>query len=49
MVERGGPEFNIRNGGYYPILNAKLSEPVWLRAALGGHRWKNLEISFFRT
>jgi hypothetical protein len=28
-------EFNIRNGGYYQILNAKLPEPVWLRALLG--------------
>ena len=34
-------EFNIRNGGYYQIPNAKLPGPVWLRALLGD--------DFFRT
>ena len=28
-------EFDIRNGEYYQIPNAKLPEPVWLRALLG--------------
>jgi Leucine Rich repeat len=42
-------EFNIRNGGYYQIPNAKLPEPVWLRALLGDDYFRLLGDDFFRT
>jgi hypothetical protein len=42
-------EFNIRNGGYYQIPDAKLPEPVWLRALLGEDYFRLLGDDFFRT
>ena len=42
-------EFNIRNGGYYQIPNAKLPEPVWLRSLLGDDYFRLLGDDFFRT
>jgi len=42
-------EFDIRNGGYYQIPNAKLPEPVWLRALLGEDYFRLLGDDFFRT
>jgi hypothetical protein len=42
-------EFNIRNGGYYQIPNAKLPEPGWLRALLGDDYFRLLGDDFFRT
>ncbi len=42
-------EFNIRNGGYHQIPNAKLPEPVWLRALLGDDYFRLLGDDFFRT
>jgi hypothetical protein len=42
-------EFDIRNGGYYQIPNAKLPEPVWLRALLGDDYFRLLGDDFFRT
>ena len=42
-------EFNIRNGGYYQIPNAKVPEPVWLRALLGDDYFRLLGDDFFRT
>ncbi len=42
-------EFDIRNGAYYQIPNARLPEPVWLRALLGEDYVRSLGDDFFRT
>jgi hypothetical protein len=42
-------EFDIRNGGYYQIPNARLPEPVWLKALLGDDYFRSLGDDFFRT